>query len=597
MLILILFAFLGGVATILSPCILPLLPVVLSGGLGRGKSRPLGIVAGFIASFTIFTLTLTSIVRATGINADALRYLAVGVILFWGTVLTVPRLHNLYSMAASRISGRLVRGNTATEDMGNSGRWISGFAGGVAVGSGLGLVWTPCAGPIMASVAGLALTGNVHAGAVFVTAAYSMGTAIPMMGVMVGGRRLLQRVPALLRNAEKIQRSFGVLVIVTAIAIGFGWDRRLQAAVTNLIPEYGSRLTAIENVKSVTESLAMLDNGSEKAGHEGDVPTGILSDYGPAPEIVTDGRWYNTEHFANAMMMVSSDNGSPPLNMQMLRGKVVLLDFWTYSCVNCLRTIPHLARWNETYSKDGLVIIGVHTPEFEFEKNPRNVQKAIADLGITWPVVLDNDYRQWQAYSNRFWPAHYFIDAAGHIRYRHFGEGGYEESEQVIRTLLKEAGADTASTPPIPEQLNDSGTPELYLGFERAGTHFVGGINLLKNVSAEYNAPRIPGNGEWTLSGRWIVTGEYIVPESYGSLRMGFNAGKVFLVIEPGTQRGRITVRVDGRPSPNTADVHGGILVPDESRLYQLVGLETPGPHILSLDVEGKIRLFAFTFG
>jgi cytochrome c biogenesis protein CcdA/thiol-disulfide isomerase/thioredoxin len=600
MLILILFAFLGGIVTILSPCVLPVLPVVLSGSIGRGKSRPLGIVSGFVASFTVFTLTLTSIVQTTGISADSLRYLAVCILLFFGLVLTIPILHEWYTRAASKIAGRFQGKGSAGITNPKAETWLSGYTGGTIVGFGLGLVWTPCVGPIMASVISLALTENIDAGAIFITAAFSIGTAIPMLGIMMGGKTLLHKVPILLRNTAGIQKTFGIIIIVTAISIGLGWDRKLQAAVLQLVPEYGSGLTAIENVEPVKNSLAMrnkrMGNINDSGNEKTEPQTKSLNDYGAAPEIVTQGRWYNTGPYAKTMMTASSGKGSPPLTMKMLHGKVVLLDFWTYSCVNCVRTIPHLAEWYRKYGKDGFVIIGVHTPEFEFEKNPENVKKAIAELGVTWPVVLDNEYKQWRAYSNQYWPAHYFIDANGHVRYRHFGEGNYEESERIIQALLKEAGTAATVTPSKQEESIESDTPETYLGYGRAWG-FISNVPLARDTTVDYHTVREPRNGEWSLTGRWIVRKEYIVPESAGSLQLGFNAKNVFLVIQPETRDGKIEVRLDGVRAQDTPDVHNGILVPEESRLYQLVNLETPGPHILKLNVRGKLRLFAFTFG
>jgi cytochrome c biogenesis protein CcdA/thiol-disulfide isomerase/thioredoxin len=599
MAILILFAFLGGVITILSPCILPVLPIVLSGGLASGKTRPLGIVTGFVAGFTVFTLALSAVVRVTGISADALRYLAVGIILFFGLVLTIPRLHDFYSIIAGKISTHLQR-KTKPEDEGlDPDRPRDGFWGGTVVGLGLGLVWTPCVGPIMASVISLALTQSVDAGAVFIAAAYSLGTAVPMLGVMFGGRALLHRVPLLLRNTGKIQKAFGLLVIFTAFAIGFQWDRKLQAAIVQIAPGYGSGITALENNAAVQKSLTMRDDAM-KSGITAAAPTDSsqqapLPDYGPAPEFVTQGRWYNTQSVADTMTR-SAEEPAPPLTMKMLRGKVVLVDFWTYSCINCLRTLPHLKQWHKTFGNTNFVIIGVHAPEFEFEKNPENVRKAIADLGIPWPVVLDNQYRQWKAYDNHYWPAHYFIDARGHLRYRHFGEGAYQKSEEVIRELLKEAGTDAASSPPADEPDIESATPETYLGYARA-QGLIATPPVVKDRVAEYVPVRRPRNGEWTLSGKWTITSEYAAPENSGMLQLGFNARDVFLVIEPEMAGGSIQVLVDSKPSENTRDVHNGTLHPQKSSLYHLVRLKAPGPHVLSLGVHGKMRLFAFTFG
>jgi thiol-disulfide isomerase/thioredoxin len=498
------------------------------------------------------------------------------------------------------------------------------------------LVWTPCVGPIMASVISLALTQRVDGGAIFITLAYSLGTSIPMLGVMLGGRALINRVPVLTKNLARIQKGFGVLMIAVAVMIAVGWDRKLQTAILRVFPSYGSGLTALENTDPVQGALEAREvtrpdqpgSGLSMVDVSGGAPEtfspsprprdGRLADYGPAPQIVTRGRWYNTEDVqtggagdesaktgsagagdAEAEGSGSGENpaeGSPPLSMEELRGKVVIVDFWTYSCVNCVRTIPYLKSWYDEYRARGLVIIGVHTPEFEFEKNPSNVARAVSDLGIDWPVVLDNDYRQWRAYSNRYWPAHYFIDAEGRVRYFHFGEGEYDTSEKVIRALLKEAGEKVRGRVSNPDFQYYAHTPETYLGYGRS-EGFTSAVDLVADRMTDYRPGGTPDNAEWSLAGTWAVKREYVVPESEGVLAIGFNAKNVFLVVEPEEPGGEIRVKVDGSVGSDTPDVKDGILMPDESRLYQLVGLEEPGEHVLSLEVKGKLRLFAFTFG
>ena len=617
MAVLLAFAFLSGVITILSPCILPVLPIVLSGGVGAGKARPFGVLAGFVASFTVFTLTLTVIVQTLNIPPDALRLVAVVLIVSFGLVMLVPRLTHGFELIASRIAGRATAKQPSRSKAPGSAsapkRSSTGFLGGVLVGVSLGLVWTPCVGPIMASVISLAVTQRVDGGAALITIAYSLGTAIPMFAVMLGGRVLINRVPILTRNTPAIQRGFGVLMIIVGVAIGFGWDRQFQTAVLRVLPNYGTGLTAIENaapVQDAIEARASADS-SDQAGtgsmmmtasgtgtySPGSPPkNGELGDFGMAPALVARGPWLNTEGLPN---LPNGEEGQQAIEMEDLRGHVVLVDFWTYSCVNCVRTIPYLKAWYEEYGNQGLVIIGVHTPEFEFEKTTANVARALKDLGIDWPVVQDNDFSQWRAYSNRYWPAHYFIDAAGRVRYYHFGEGEYETSERVIRALLSEArggnsgGAELVS---MPAPRFESRTPETYLGYART-SGFTSAVPLAPEQTVEYRPAGTLDNGQWSLDGSWRISREYAVPQDAGVLQLGFHAKNVFLVIEPQGQEGRIVVRVDGLPSPDTEDVHNGLLLADESRLYQLVGLEKAGPHVLSLEVQGRLRLFAFTFG
>ena len=300
---------------------------------------------------------------------------------------------------------------------------------------------------------------------------------------------------------------------------------------------------------------------------------------------MTDGEWFNIE--TSAIPAVMGD----------LRGKVVLVDFWTYSCVNCVRTIPYLKMWYQRYKDYGFEIIGVHTPEFEFEKNEKNVRKAISDLGITWPVVLDNSYRQWSAYNNRYWPAHYFIDVEGRVRYFHFGEGKYEISEGVIRDLLSENGTKIKGPRVSGRDPSDASlTPETYLGSTRS-ERFVSGTAPVIGSAAEYGPVMELENGEWNLEGVWTIKSQYVFPSEEGTLRLGFHAKEVFLVIDPGEYGGRVEVLVDGERAANTADVADGVLIPDASRLYHLVSLEKAEESTLTLIVSGKLQLYAFTFG
>jgi thiol-disulfide isomerase/thioredoxin len=274
----------------------------------------------------------------------------------------------------------------------------------------------------------------------------------------------------------------------------------------------------------------------------------------------------------------------------------VLVDFWTYSCVNCVRTLPYLRSWYEAYKDKGLVIVGVHSPEFEFEKVTANVSAAVRDLGVTWPVVQDNDFTEWKAYGNEYWPAHYFIDAKGQVRYFHFGEGGYETSERVIQALLKEAGARTSGSVSADETRLEAQTPETYLGYER-GNSLRSSVPPQADRALEYGRSEKVGNGEWSLEGKWTISSEYITPESEGRLELGFDARNVYLVVQSEGEGGSISVRMDGAPVPDTPDVKGGLFQPTKSRLYQLVKLPSGGEHLLELDVRGKLRLFAFTFG
>ncbi|ORC36981.1 hypothetical protein B4O97_04980 [Marispirochaeta aestuarii] len=570
MMVLAFFAFLSGIVTILSPCILPVLPIVLSGSIG-GKSRPLGVVAGFVISFSLFTLLLSSLVQALKVPPDALRIVAVIVILSFGAVLVVPQLQQRFERLVSRAGSR------------KQGRQHSGFGGGLMVGGSLGLLWTPCVGPIMASVISLAVSQQVDGGSVVIVLAYSAGTAVPMFGVMLGGRRLLNRVPKLVANTGRIQRIFGIVMIVAGISIAMGADRRFQTMVLDVFPDYGSGLTFFEDAAFIRRELdsrsgnrngnTETEGASKPLSLENRPEKGILENFGNAPEIVTQGEWFN----------------SRPLKMEDLRGKVVLVDFWTYSCVNCVRTMPYLRAWYEAYADQGFEIIGVHSPEFAFERDPENVARAMKDLSIRWPVVLDNDFRQWRAYNNRYWPAHFFIDAEGVIRYFHFGEGEYENSEKVIRSLLAEAGKTPEKTAEASawEGLH-SRTAETYLGYRRA-EGFLSEALLKRNEPMGYSIDRVPENGEWALEGEWLIRADSIQISGQGAIELGFYSKEIYVVIEPLTRGGRVRVSVDADEKT--------VIEPAESGLYRLAGFDEAEERLLRLEADGDFRFYAFTFG
>ena len=534
MLLLILFAFLAGIVTILSPCILPILPVVLSGSVGGGKRRPFGIVTGFVASFTIFTLLLSTIVKVTGISADSLRLFSIVIIFTFGLSLILPGFQSL----VEKIFARLPQLKSTDRD---------GFIGGLILGLGLGLLWTPCVGPILASVISLALTGTVTFSAFAITLAYSLGTAIPMFIVIYSGRSILGRLQP---YSVLIQKIFGLLMILTALALYFNLDRKLQTYILQTFPNYGAGLTRLEDNPVVQKQLGQLNATpmpKSKIGQPmNEFLPSSLPDYGLAPQLIPGGQWFNSE----------------PLKLSDLKGQVVLIDFWTYTCINCIRTLPYLKAWDEKYRDKGLVIIGVHTPEFEFEKNPDNVKKAIADFGLKYAVIQDNDYATWNAYSNRYWPAKYLIDKDGHIRYTHFGEGEYDATEKAIQQLL-------AVDMPVdnPTYQITARTPELYLG-------------TVRRVS-----------GYFTTTGTWDYSDEYAHPSSGAVLTLDFNAKDAFLVMAPADSLpGRVKVFLD--------DELQTTITVDSDKLYDLVRLPAPGSHKLRLEfLDSNINLFAFTFG
>jgi len=574
MIVLILFAFLAGVVTVLSPCILPILPIILSSSVDTtGKRRPLGVVTGFIFSFTFFTLFLSTIVNASGIPAESLRFFSIAILIIFGLSLFIPQIQ----LFSEKMFSKLTR-------FAPNGKNKHGFFGGFIIGLSLGLLWTPCVGPILASVISLAISGSVNTQAFFITLAYSIGTAIPLFIIIQAGSTALSKVPWLLQNSNKIQKTFGVLMVLTAIGIFFNLDRKFQTFILDTFPNYGVGLTKFEDNNVVKKQLENINSGELDQSQIGKPSSDMMDKSGPkAPEIIPGGEWFNSE----------------PLKVADLKGKVVLVDFWTYSCINCQRTMPYLRKWWTTYKDEGLVIIGVHSPEFEFEKSTKNLKKAISDFDLQYPIVQDNDFATWRAYSNRFWPAKYLIDKDGTIRYSHFGEGDYDKTEQMIQQLLKETGAKNITT-----QINNTefktyaNTEESYLGYSRI-KNLVSPENTTFEKTTTFTSPSVIPNNKFAFTGNWSILGEFAQPQKGAKLIFNFDAKEVFLVMRPvGNTPSKVKVFLDDKVQFMGDDNKDGIVTVDSDSLYKLINLDMPGKHTLRLEFEdNNVQLFAFTFG
>jgi cytochrome c biogenesis protein CcdA/thiol-disulfide isomerase/thioredoxin len=553
--VLYLFAFLSGLVTIAAPCIWPLLPIVLSTTAAGGRRKPLGVTLGIITSFAFFTLTISYIVKVIPLDLDKLRLFAVVVIGFFGLTLIIPKLNQVVEGAVSRLSGRFTRGKTQGNGL------VSGFITGAA----LGIVWSPCAGPILATIATLAATQKVDAAVVLVTIAYVAGVGVPLFLFSLLGQRVFSKTRKISKYTGRVQQIFGVIMILTAILILTGQDRVIQAKLLDAFPSYSNFLNKLEGNSAVTNGLNDLKKKDDEQ-QSSDPLAALLGRDKKAPEFAGISQWLNTDK---------------PLTLKDLRGKVVMIDFWTYTCINCIRTLPYVTGWYEKYKDSGFIVVGVHTPEFEFEKKTENVQNAIKQYGINYPVAQDNNYETWNAYDNHYWPAHYLLDANGKIRKTHFGEGNYEETEKAIQDLLKEAGKQAAGGTLKNEVQSPQArlTPETYLGTKRA-------------------AP----NDFLTLSDDFTQEAEYAESAAGSKLSLRFTASKVFLVITPPAGGGTISVMLDGKPvdvkSAGT-DVKNGQIMPDTSRLYNLVDLHGEvGEHTLELQFKSAgAQLFAFTFG
>jgi len=592
MVLLMLFGFVAGAATALSPCVLPVLPIALSAGATGGRRRPLGIVTGLAVSFTFATVALVYLISALGLPDDLLRTLAIIVLIGFGISLMIPSLAARMEAAMSRFAGR------AGVKSGGQGFWS-----GTAVGASLGLVYAPCAGPILAGVITVSASQPFTTGRLAVALSYGIGSAAVLFLLMLGGRRLIA---PLARRGAGVQVAMGAVMVVAALAMLGNYDIKFQNTIASDLPSFlvtpskaleeSTRArSALADVRGDTggglgeataEAAPARSGGAREPAIEGDGRPSGLPVLGTAPEFVDTQRWFNTP-------------GGRPLTLGSLRGRVVLVDFWTYSCINCLRTLPYLTAWDRRYRRDGLTIVGVHSPEFPFEKDSGNVADAIARNGIRYPVVQDNNLSTFFAYGTEAWPAEYFIDAAGQARFVHFGEGSYDEKEKVIRELLAEAGHPVSGAESEARGISASPgltTPESYLGSLRAD-RFVNG--RITPGLRDFGEPRRPTADQLAYRGRWRVAPESATAAG-GALEVAFGARRVYLVLgSPGHSR-RVRVLLDGSPIPDRlagADVKSGVVEVSGQRLYDLVDLPQVEHRVLRLLPEKGVMGYAFTFG
>jgi cytochrome c biogenesis protein CcdA/thiol-disulfide isomerase/thioredoxin len=532
-------AFLAGVVTAVSPCVLPVLPIVFAGGAsGSGRRRPVAIVAGVVVAFTASLLFVTWLLRTLGLPQDLLRDLAIALLFVVAAMLVVPQLALLIERPLSRLSRR------PGGDLG----------GGFVLGLVLGIVFIPCGGVIQGYIAAQsASVGDLGARTIAITVFYALGAALPMLAIAYGGQAAASSLRLFRAHAREVRMALGVVVAASAFLIAFGVDRTLQQK----IGDYTHSLQAAERSCATQRRLGYRC-----------VSTSNLADLGGAPDFVGITKWFN----------------SKPLTMQQLRGKVVLVDFWTYSCINCLRTLPHLRAWWRDYHRAGLEIVGVHTPEFAFEAEPSNVRAATKDLGVPWPVALDPKYATWKAYRNEYWPAEYLIDRSGHIRHEHFGEGEYGNTERLIRELLGEPGPPRAQLADMtPTELI---TPETYLGYDHQLERYAGSTPT-PGRSARYLLPAVVPQNEWGLLGMWKLGPEHTTAGGNAVLALHFHAKDVYLVMGG---HGRVGVFVNGRRL-RTIAVRG------IGRLYTVLST----PHLLDaqlrLTFTPGISVYSFTFG
>lgn len=541
-------AFLEGLALIVSPCILPVLPLVLAGSVSGGRRRPYGIIVGFVVAFSLFALLARKLVALLGIELDVVKNASLVLLALFGLILLSPWLSRRFSALTQRLA-----------DFGNrlAGTGGEGMLSGVLIGSLIGLVWTPCAGPILAAVLVEVIRQRTDFAGDLIIFSFAIGAGVPMLIIALLGRKIMDKLGFFARHAEAVRMTFGLIILMSVAYLASGVD---------------------------IEALFMKNRPAQQAAQGQLVlQEGLRTPY-PAPDFSGIEAWLN----------------SPPLSMMGLRGKVVLIDFWTYSCINCVRTLPYLTDWDRKYRDKGLVIVGVHSPEFEFEKKFDNVKAAIAQYGIQYPVALDNQLDTWSNFANRYWPAHYLINRDGKVVYTHFGEGEYDVAENNIRYLLGLQGQGEPVQAEAPTFVLGQ-TPETYLGYARADS-YGGRERVAHDAEIHYSFPLFLPADEWALSGKWRVEGQRIIAGEKGAaLRLNFKARKVFLVL--GTPAGKtvhVTIKLNGEAVGGNAgkDAPDGRAAITRNTLYELIDQKTPKNSLLEIKAdEPGLEAYAFTFG
>jgi cytochrome c biogenesis protein CcdA/thiol-disulfide isomerase/thioredoxin len=541
----ILLGFIEGFALIISPCILPILPIILASSLSGSKKRPLGIIIGFTLSFAIVAFFSRKFVHYSGIDLNLLRYISYAFLLLFGFILLSSYLSEKFSHLTQRFS------NLGSVFSKNNPQ--GGFLSGLFIGGLVAIVWTPCAGPILAAVIVQTVMQKTTLSSFFTLVAFALGAAIPMYIIAFYGKQLIDSFSFFKTKARLFRKILGAIII---------------AAVVYMI--YSEReLVSTSVVQSTIKTSKALQDG-------------LWRPY-KAPEIEGIEAWIN----------------SPPLKFADLKGKVVLIDFWTYSCINCIRSLPYLKDWYNKYHNKGLVIIGIHSPEFDFEKNLANVKAAVNRYGIAYPVALDNRFVTWSNFHNQYWPAHYLINKEGEIVYTHFGEGSYDVTENNLRFLL---GLDDlnlvradASSPPTYGQ-----TPETYLGYARADRNF--SPYLQQDKAALYSFSAKLAANAWSLEGLWQVKEAKIVAaKANAALKIHFNAGKVFVVMGNGSAKPiKVKLLLNGEPliEVQGKDVKSSTVLVDKHSIYEIIAAKQFSSGILELiATEPGLEIYTFTFG
>jgi cytochrome c biogenesis protein CcdA/thiol-disulfide isomerase/thioredoxin len=554
-------AFLGGVITGISPCIVPVLPVVLAGGAVAGsRARPFLIIAGLVVSFSLTELVGSAVLSALGLPQDLLYWLGISLLFILAAGLMISTIGLWIERPFSRLG---------------ASRWARS-GGGFVLGLSLGLVYIPCAGPVLAAISVAAANHRVSASLFLVTLFYAIGAALPLLVLAVITQRAATHWGAVRTHLPLTRRLAGAVLALTTLAIALGVFDPLQRAV----PGYTSSLeNHVESGSSIATQLQALsgEHANSFASKQASATArkaAALPDLGTAPQFTGIVSWLNTP-------------GNAPLTLAQLKGKVVLVDFWTYSCINCERSLPHVEAWYKAYKQDGFVVVGVHTPEFAFEHVVSNVQSAAANLGVVYPIAVDNNYATWDAYNNEYWPAEYLIDASGQVRAYDYGEGGYSTMESDVRALLTANGVtalpartDVANTTPT-----SAITQESYLGYGEI--EFETGTAPVPDSAIDYHAPAVVPSNSFAFSGVWDDHEQEATAGANAQITLQFTANDIYLVM--GGQ-GTVAVALHGH-HVRTVKVSG---IP---KLYRLLGGAALQSGQLSLDVSPGVQAYDFTFG
>ncbi|MFW0791015.1 cytochrome c biogenesis protein DipZ [Gordonia sp. CPCC 205333] len=563
-----LLGLISGLITGVSPCVLPMIPIVfVAGGAGEERKatarstwhRPLLIIFGIVISFGTIALVGTLVLSLLGLPTGLLRWAGIVLLALVGVSLIVPQVAHLLEKPFAKLPS-----------------WTPGRSDGVfgplLLGLGLGTLYVPCAGPVLAAISIAGATAEIGWQTVVLTISFALGAAIPLAFFALAGASMTSRLGAYRKRQKAFRIGGGVILVVMAVAIA----ANLPATLQRLVPSYTS---GVERVIARQDAVTNALRPAGSAGLRTDVcaeASGRLADCGAAPEFRGGAQWFNTDGRA--------------LTVAGLRGKVVLVDFWTYSCINCQRDAPYVKKWYDAYRSAGLVVVGVHTPEFAFERDAGNVGHAVQDEGIGYPVVQDNDFAVWNAYRNLYWPAKYLVDGTGNVRATAFGEGNYANTEANIRALLRQAnpsvtlhaavtgGVDTSSSAPT--------TPEIYLGAARGAASYRGTGDLTVGRGKTFMLNAIQPIDTFSVGGRFDVADESITAVSEASVRVNTRAAKVFTVLS-----GTGTLRVH---SVGMADKEIG--VSGTPRLYTLVDAQS-AQRVLDIRYSPGISVYTFTFG